>query len=467
VTEDREPNPFEQLLTVSIDGPALAAAKGRAARRLSRELKIKGFRPGKAPLPVVESVVGAETMRREAIDEALPGAVSAAVVEAGVEPAVPPRVVAVRDVADGIEAEVRVTRWPSLGEVPSYRGRRIVVEALAVGEADIDAQVERMRLRFAELDDVAREGFEGDFALVDLRTRSGATEVAAGSATDLLVEIGAGAYLEGLDAALTGKKAGEIVDFSTTLPKGMGEEGGKAVEARVLVKQIKARRLPELTDEWVDGVSEFATVAELRASLGEELRRLRLAGARAEFEQRLLDQLRDEMDLRLPEDLIEAETDAVLHRFAHRLEVRKITIDQYLKVTGQDADTLVGDARAQAVLNLRTRILLEAVAAAEGLEVPEEELTRAIESLAAAARTTPAEYRTALEQGGGGKALAGDILRRRAIDRILELAVAVDADGNPIEFPAPAAQDAAPGPGPEASEADQDDDPAQPAEVES
>ncbi len=260
----------------------------------------------------------------------------------------PRRVVAVRDVEDGVEAEVRVTLWPEVSELPSYRGRRIVVDSPLVSEADVDAHVERLRLQFAELDDVEREGFDGDFALIDLRTRSGEAEVAAGSATDLLVEIGAGAFLEGLDEALRGRKAGDIVEFSTTLPKGMGEDGGKAVEARVLVKQIKARRLPDLSDAWVDDVSEFATVTEMREALGAELRRARLGAARAEFEQRLLDQLRDEMDLQLPSDLVEAEADAVLHRFAHRLEARKITIEQYLAATGQDAEALVGDARAQA-----------------------------------------------------------------------------------------------------------------------
>jgi len=466
VTEAGEGSPFERTITVVLDGAALETGKGRAARRLSRELKIKGFRPGKAPRRVVESVVGADTMRREAIDEALPDAVEAALAEAGLQPAVPARVVAVRDAGDGVEAEVRVTMWPEVSEPPAYRGRRIVVDSPEVSEADVDAHVERLRLQFAELDDVEREGFDGDFALIDLRTRSGEAEVAAGSATDLLVEIGAGAFLDGLDEALRGKKSGDIVEFPTTLPKGMGEEGGKAVEARVLVKQVKARRLPELSDAWVDDVSEFATVAEMREALGAELRRVRLGAARAELEQRLLDQLRDEMDLRLPGDLVEAEADAVLHRFAHRLEARKVTIEQYLAATGQDADALVGDARAQAVLNLRTRILLEAVAEAEGLEVAEEDLARAVEALAAVAKTTPAKYRQALEKGGQGKALAGDILRRRAIDRLLELAAAVDADGNKIEFPAPDA-------GAQASSvervggASEDDDSSEPAEVDS
>ena len=465
VTEVREQNPFERFLVATVDGTALEAAKSRAARRLSKEIKIKGFRPGKAPQRVVESVVGAEAMRREAIDEALPGAVTAAVQEAGLEPAVTPRVTAVRDTADGVEADVRVTLWPEVGDLPSYRGRRIVVDSPGVADADVDAQIERMRLRFADLEDVDRPGADGDFAQIDLHTRSAAGEVAAGSTTDLLVEVGADGFLEGLGQAVQGKKAGDVVELSSTLPQGMGEDGGKAVEARVLVKQVKARRLPELTDEWVDEVSEFSTVAEMREALGAELRRLRLGAAKVELEERLLDQLRDELDLRLPPDLIDAESDAVLHRFAHRLEARKATLDQYLAATGQTTENLVADARSQAVLNLRNRLLLEAVARAEGLEVPEADLDRAIDALAAGAKMTPAAYRRALEEGGGGKALAGDILRRRATDRLLELAVAVDADGREIEFPAPPSGDDAPAPDGESGEAGEQEGPSGPAEV--
>ena len=130
-----EPNPYERLLTVSVDAPAMEAARARAARRLSREVKVKGFRPGKAPQRLVEAVVGAETMRREAIDEALPQAVTSAVKEAGLEPAVSPRVTAVRDSEGGLEADVRVTLWPEVAELPAYRGRRIVVASPAVWQA--------------------------------------------------------------------------------------------------------------------------------------------------------------------------------------------------------------------------------------------------------------------------------------------------------------------------------------------
>jgi trigger factor len=366
-----------------------------------------------------------------------------------------------RDEEGSIEADVRITLWPDLGNAPEYSGRRIEVEAPQVSDEDVDEQVDRMRNQFAELDDVEREGFDGDFVLIDVKTSSGDEEVAAGSATDMLYEIGSGAFLDGLDEALGGKGAGHIAKFDTTLPAAMGEEGGTAVTATVLVKQVKTKRLPELTDEWVDDVSEFETIEEMRAELREQMTLMRLGGARAEFEERLLEELRGEIDLQLPADLVDAEADSVLHRFAHRLSERQVNIEQYLQITGQDQESFVSDLRNQAEMNLNTRLLLEAVIRDEGLEVSAEEIDEVVEGLARAADTTPEEYRKVIDEGGHGESLAGDILRRKAIDRLLEVAVAVDADGNTIEFPTPEERDAATD-----DEAGDAEDDVEPAEVE-
>ena len=461
MTEVSEPGPFERIITVAIDDETLARAKRRAARKLSQEIKIKGFRPGKAPLQVVESAVGAETLRREAIEEALPEVVAAALEDTDLEPVTAPRLADLRDEDGSIEADVRITLWPELETAPAYAGRRIEVTAPAVTDEDIEAQVDRMRNQFAELDDVEREGFEGDFVLIDVKTSSGDEEVAAGSATDLLYEIGSGSFLDGLDESLRGKAAGHIERFDTTLPEAMGEQGGQEVTATVLVKQVKTKRLPELTDEWVDDVSEFETVDEMRAELSEQMGLMRLGGARAEFEERLLDELRGEMELELPGDLVDGEMDAVLHRFAHRLGERKISIDQYLQLTGQDQEAFVADLRSQAEMNLGTRLLLEAVIRDEELEVSAAEIDEVVAGLAQAAEATVEEYGKVLAEGGRGEALAGDILRRKAIDHLLEVAVAVDAEGNTIEFPSTEERDAATD-----DEAGDAEDDAEPAEVE-
>ena len=432
-----ETGPFERILTLTIDPDVLEQAEKKTVRRLSHEVKIKGFRPGKAPRQMVERTVGKDTVRREAIDDALPELVAKALEDSELEPAILPSLADLRDDADGVEVDVRITLWPTLDHIPTYEGRKVIIEAPTVTDEDVAAQVERLRDQFAELEDVSREAFDGDYLLGDVRTTRDGDEVAEGSATDMLYEVGSDGFLPGMDDALRGKGAGHIAEFESVLPATMGEAGGAPVTVRVLVKGVKAKRLPELTDEWVGDVSEFDTVDEMRTELARQMREVRLNGALADLEQALLADLVADMDLELPDALVRAEMDEVLHRFVHRLESSGVGFEQYLAVTGQDESAFVADLRSQADLNLRTRILLQAVAAEEEIEVEADEMRRAVEALAAATGVEADEYRTALGEGGRGVALAGDILRRKAIDRLIELAVPVDEDGTEIEIPTP------------------------------
>lgn len=435
MTDIKETGRFERMVTVTIPEDALEAGKRTAAVRLSRDAKVKGFRPGKVPVKVVESMVGADTLRKEAIDDALPKVLAGVLREAGLDPVVSPRLAAVRDEDGAVEADVVVTLWPTVDTPPEYVGLKVEVEVPEVTDDDVAAQVERMRNQFAELDDVAREGFDGDFVLVDVTTSLDGSAYAAGSATDMLYEIGSGAFLDGMDEVLRGASAGAILSFDSTLPAGIGDDGGKPVTVRVLVKQVKAKRLPALTDEWVAEVTEFETVDEMRAELQQQMGVIRRRSAWRHVEDKAIADLVEALDVELPEGLVDAEMDSIFHRFAHRLEEQGIPFDQYLAVTGQDQEAFVADLRSQAVLNLQTRIMLEGVADQEGITVAPQELEDTITALAAAARVSRSDYAKALQEGGRELALAGDILRRKAIDRILDLVVPVDASGAPVELP--------------------------------
>ena len=435
MTKVKDAGPFEKILTMTIGKDAIEAAKKTAARRLAGEVKIKGFRPGKAPMKVIESAVGADTLRREAIDDALPAALTAAFEQTDLEPAVTPRLKDIRDGdGGGVEVDVLVTLWPSLKKPPKYKGRRIELDVAEIDEAAVDDQIERMRNQFADLEDVDREAFDDDFVIVDVTTSKGGEEFAAGSATDMLFEVGAGMFLDGMDDALRGKGAGSIEQFETTLPESFGSDGGAKVSVRVLIKQVKAKRLPELTDEWVDDMTEFDTVAEMRQELAEQLTRARQVTLRAEFERVLLQQLVDDLKLDLPEALVDSEMDGAFHRFAHRLEKQGIEFGQYLALTGQDQEAFLADLRSQADVNIKTRVMIESIAASEKIVVEDSEMDETVGQLAAASKMEVADYRNALTEGGQEKALSGDILRRKAIDRLLELAVPVDGTGNEIDL---------------------------------
>ncbi|RPI20837.1 MAG: hypothetical protein EHM57_07410, partial [Actinobacteria bacterium] len=168
-TEVKESGRFERTLTVHLDEAELEDAKDRAARKLSREMKIKGFRPGKAPRSVIERMVGADQLRTEAIEEAIPEAVSSAIDENGLEPVTVPQVSAIRDAEEGgIDVDVRITLWPALEAIPDFGGRTIEMERPSVDDTEIDAQLDALRNQFAELEAADRPAIDGDFVMVNL-----------------------------------------------------------------------------------------------------------------------------------------------------------------------------------------------------------------------------------------------------------------------------------------------------------
>ncbi len=437
-----ESGPFERLLTVQIDEAELEQAKEKAARRLSKEMRVKGFRPGKAPRRIVEQMVGADRLRSEALEEALPDIVGNALADAELNPAVVPSVSGTRDTDTGIEVDITVTMWPELAEAPSYRDRRIVLDSLEVSEDEIDAQVDRVREQFAELEETEVPVQEGDYALIDLSATFEGEVLEELTAADLLYEAGSNSLLPGLDEELLGASAGDTLVFESTLPESLGEElAGREVEVTVELKEARAKALPDVTDEWVDEVTEWESVAEMRDSLGQALADFKRRQAGTEFRRRLLDELLEETEIEIPAALIDAETDSIAHSFVHRLESQNIPLQEYLRITGQDEGSLISDLREQAARNLKTRLLLDAVAEVEGVEVDASEVDATITELAASAGGDVEGFRKRLVEGGQIQALVGDMLRQKTIERIVEVASPVDAEGNPIILESPVETD--------------------------
>lgn len=434
-TEVAEAGPFERLVTLRLDEPELDAAKGRVARKLSNELKIKGFRPGKAPRAIVERMVGADRLRGEAIDDALPEAVGKAILEAELEPVTTPRVEAVRDGDDGsVEIDVLVTLWPSVETLPDYSDREVIVAVDPVEDDEVADQIERLRNQFAELEEVERAGDEGDFVLVNITALSGGAEIEEASASDLLYEIGSRSFIPGLDELLVAASAGDIREGPATLPDGFGDHAGSEVTLRVLIKGVRAKRLPEVSDEWVSDVSEFESLEELEETLRDNLTAMKLNVTRGAFRDELLSQLVEDLDLELPDGLVQAEMESSLHNLYHALDGQGLDLATYLQITGQEEEEFADGLRQDAVRSLSTRLLLDGVAKAENLEVADDERTTAMEQMAASSGRSAEEVQSALASSGQEQALAGDILRRKAVDLLMERARAVDADGNEVDL---------------------------------
>ncbi|MFV9671629.1 MAG: hypothetical protein ACNYZH_00265, partial [Acidimicrobiia bacterium] len=237
-----------------------------------------------------------------------------------------------------------------------------------------------------------------------------------------------------LDEILVGAGVGDAVEGEGTLPDGFTNDGDQEVTLRALVKEVKAKQLPELTDEFVSDVTEFETADELLEMINENLRAYKLDAARTAFQEQAVQQLVSDVDLELPQALVDAEAEARVRNLLTRLESDDIGFEDYLRIIGKDQVGLVEDVKVQATSALATRVVMDSIIAIESIEVNDDDFSEALESIAAGSEMDVDELRKMLEESGQVESLTGDILRRKAHDRIADAAVAVDAEGNTIDL---------------------------------
>ncbi|MCY4370254.1 MAG: trigger factor [bacterium] len=437
---------FERRLTIRFHRLRLDRAETRAARRLSRDIDINGFRRGKAPRRLVERIVGRQRIRGEAIEDLLGDRLPSALMDAELVPATNPSVDDAREVDGGLEVDVRVSLWPTLEFPPDYVGRRIEVsqEAYEVDEDLIEAEMNHNREQFAELETVERASMGGDYVAIDLHVSRNGQPVEPVSISDYMYEVGSEGFLDGLGEELAGRSAGDIVGFASALRfEAGGLEAGTPVDVRVLVKEVKERRLPELNDEWVYDFTEFDTVEELREAVISELESSRLSTLRREFSNKLIADLVGEMQVDIPPAVIDADAARQFDQFCRRLDEGGIDFEEYLEAVDQDREALFGRFREEAAQQIRTRVLLDSVAAGAELEVEEHELARAYEDMAEQFEGTGQQLAKRLAGSVQEMALVGDILRLKALDTLMRGAVAADRHGNVLDlrFDPPAGDD--------------------------
>ncbi|MEN8240220.1 MAG: trigger factor, partial [Actinomycetota bacterium] len=423
-TEVNETGRFERTLTVHLENEELEAAKKKAAAKISRSMKIKGFRPGKAPLAVVERTAGAGYVRSEAIDEAIQDIVPLAIDEAGLDPVTPPTVSAVRDDSeDGpIEIDVLVTLWPVLESLPDFGEIEIEVEDPAVTAEEMDEQLDALRNQFAELADYEGDLSDGDFALIDLDVESDGEPVETAGAKDLMYEIGTDSFVPGLDEILIGATVGDTARGDGSLPEGYSDKGGETVELIVTIKEAKKKTLPEITDEMVSDATEFDTEVELRAAIEENMLAYKVHNQRAALQDKVVQYIVNEVDLDIPSALVDAEVQARVRNLAGRLEQDNIDLQNYLRIMGQDEATFLASIRDQADHALATRVLLDSIAAIENFEVTDDEISEHVMSMFQGGVEDPTEIIEAWRASGEIESLMDDMLRERALTNLVDSA---------------------------------------------
>lgn len=476
-TEVKESGRFERTLTVWIGSDELAAAKKKAAAKISSGMKIKGFRPGKAPLAVVERMAGEGYVRSEAIDEAIQNVVPAAIDEAGLEPVTIPSVSEVRDEnEDGtVEIDVVVTLWPTLDALPDLGEFEIEVEAVTVTQEAKDEQIDALRNQFAELSDHEGEISVGDFAMIDITVVHDGNEVEEAAANDMMYEVGSASFIDGLDDLLDGAETGATIEGEATLPDGYTELGGELVQLSITIKEAKTKVLPELTDDMVAEATEFDTATELLEALDKNMLAFNIHSQRRLLQDKVIQYVLNEIDLDIPAALLDAEVEARVRNLASRLEGDDISLEDYLGIVGQDEQTFIATTKDQAEHALSSRILLESVAAIENFEVTDDDIRDHIEAMLQGQPADVDELVEAWKSSGQIEALTSDILRDKALLSLVDAATPIDSDGNvvdltPVEVDEPGqdhVDDESDGESDEESEAsDNDDDAAKESEEE-
>jgi trigger factor len=424
-------------LHVSIPASDFERAIDAAFRKLAAEVKIPGFRPGKAPRRLLEARLGSDVARDQALRDSLPGYYADAVESEELDTITAPEIdITAGEEAGDVEFDAVVEVRPVV-ELEGYQGLRVEVPTPAVTDEAVDAQLDALRDRFADLEDSSRPLAEGDYAQIDIKGYVHDEAIDALTATDYLYEVGSALLVPKLDEELTGKRPGDILKFTDKLPERFGERAGEDVGFQVLVKEAKRKVLPDVTDEWASEVSEFDTVDALRADIRQRVELVNTVQAQMAARDKVLDAAAARVTIDLSDALVQREMEQRLHDIAHRLEAQGVTIQQYLEASGLEEQAFVQQVRAAAEQGVRADLALRAVAAQEGIVATDEELDEEIARLAERMEEKPKKVRRDLERRGILEAVRSDIARGKALRFLVDHAEVVDEAGNSLELKVP------------------------------
>jgi trigger factor len=423
--------PTRVKLNVEVPFEELSGEFDRTYRSLAQQIRIPGFRPGKAPAKLIEARVGRDSILAQVVNDALPGKYSQAVAETETKAIGQPEI----DLAELVygspitfTAEVDVR--PEI-ELPDYSTLAVEVDAIEIDDAEVDEQVEGLRARFGTLKGVDRGAQEGDFVSIDLAATVDGEAVEEASTEGLSHEVGYGQLIEGLDEALVGVKAGESKEFTTTLVA--GDHSGEQAQVTVTVNSVKERELPELDDEFAQMASEFDTVAELRDSLVDRVKQSKKMEQANAIRDKVLEELLAKVEVPLPEKVVAEEVEGQQHQIVHALGHDDEQVAKFLEAQGKTREEWDAEAREEAEKSVKTQLLLDAIADQQETEVDQDELTQQILFQAQRYGMQPQEFIQQLQSAGQVGAVYADVRRGKALAGIVSEVTVTDTSGATVD----------------------------------
>ncbi|MDQ6605387.1 MAG: trigger factor [Actinomycetota bacterium] len=402
----------------------------QAAKELGRQLRIPGFRKGKVPPPVVIRRLGREAVLDEALRSSLGSWYVDAIDGAGIAPVGEPEL----DVGDlptegqplAFSIEIGVRPRATLGE---YKGLEVGRREPQIEEAAIEAELERLRDRFATLETVDRAAEPGDHIVMDYLGKLDGVPFEGGEGRDQLLELGSGRLIPGFEDQLTGAEAGQQREVSVIFPDDYaGDLGGKAATFEVTVSEVKAKLLPKLDDDFASDSTEFDTLAELREDVAKRLREVEERSIEREFEQAVLEAAVTEAQIDVPDKLIHARAHELLSETLSALSRQGLSKDTYLRIAGKDEEELAHEAEPEAAAALRREAVLAAIVEAEQIEPSDEELRAALEPAAQSGETSVEKLIEQLRSRGRLERMREDVGTRQALALIVREAKPISVE---------------------------------------
>ncbi len=424
-------SPTRVRINVEVPFEELKPDFDRAYKTLAQQIRLPGFRPGKAPAKLLEARVGRANVLNQVVNDALPAKYNDALSSTELKPLGQPDI-EITKLEDGEEivftAEVDVRPEITL---PDFSTVTVTVDPVEITDEAVDEQLLSLRQRFGTLTGVERAAQTGDFVSIDLSATVDGEDVAEASTEGLSHEVGSGQLIEGLDDAIVGLSVGDSKEFPTTLLA--GEHAGREAQVTVTVKSVKERELPEPDDEFAQLASQFDTFDELMADLRERVARVKKVEQAGQIRDKVLEALLESVEVPVPEAFVKAEVDSALHDAIHPLDHDEDKLAQQLEAAGSSREEFDTDARESAEKSVRTQLLLDTIADAESVQVGQEELTQNIVFQAQRYGIAPEEFIQQVQQANQLPALFADIRRSKALAAIVDRVSVTDTAGASVD----------------------------------
>lgn len=414
--------------TLKITLPAEEVNKGfkKAVAKIAGQVNIPGFRKGKAPRNIIEMHYGKEAVKQEAFELVANQCYTEALEQEKLIPVSDPKVEdSVFEENKDMELTIKVTLKPEV-KLGDYKELHVEKEAVEVTDEAVEEQVQGLRSRHAKMVE-AEEGAvieKGDFAIIDFAGTVDGEPFSGGEGKGYPLEVGSNSFIPGFEDQLVGLKKGDSTDVDVTFPEEyfVKELAGKQAIFKVNVQDVKRKELPELTDEYVAANSDCKTVEELRASYKESMQKAAENNAQVAYEKALIDLAVANAEFEVPEIMIEDRVTQMIDEMRMSLEARKLTLEQYMQYSGIDMKQLRERQHDAAVENVKTDLVLDAIAKAENIQVSMEDVDSELSAIASQHGATLEDVKKIIKSNGTMGLLLANILRRKAAHVIIDSA---------------------------------------------